>query len=81
MHVHNLPLRLWWLRDGLYVIKSHPDFAELLGARVEAFGSLTAERRWPGPPYISRTDTNIRVKSRRDPVLEAVLQRIASSSH
>jgi hypothetical protein len=62
--IHNLPLRLWWFRDGLYVIKAHPDFAELLGARVEAFGPLTAEQALArASPYISGTDTNIRVKS------------------
>lgn len=61
---NSLPVRLWWFRDGLYVIKAHPDFAELLGARVEAFGPLTAEQALArAAPYVSGTDTSIRAKS------------------
>jgi hypothetical protein len=51
---HSLPLRLWWFSDGLYVVKAHPDFATLIGARIEKFGALgpqEALRRLR--PYIS----------------------------
>jgi hypothetical protein len=51
---HSLPLRLWWFADGLYVVKAHPDFANLIGARIEKFGELTpqeASRRLR--PYLS----------------------------
>jgi hypothetical protein len=51
---HSMPLRLWWFSDGLYVVKAHPDFANLIGARIEKFGALAPEealRRLQ--PYIS----------------------------
>jgi hypothetical protein len=41
---HALPLRFAWFSDGLYVVKAHPDFANLIGVRVEKFGSLSAEQ-------------------------------------
>jgi hypothetical protein len=40
---HSMPLRLWWFSDGLYVVKAHPEFADLIGARIEKFGNLTPE--------------------------------------
>jgi hypothetical protein len=39
-----LPFRTWWFADGLYVIKAHPDYRMLLGARVESLGAMTPER-------------------------------------
>ncbi len=51
---HSLPLRLWWFSDGLYVVKAHPDFKRLIGARIEKIGALAPEealRRLE--PYIS----------------------------
>ncbi|HEY6454983.1 MAG TPA: hypothetical protein VIY90_06815 [Steroidobacteraceae bacterium] len=53
-YFHSLPLRLWWFADGLYVVKAHPDFANLIGARIEKFGELAPQealRRLR--PYIS----------------------------
>lgn len=29
------PIRLWWFADGLYIVKTTPDYAHLLGAQVE----------------------------------------------
>ena len=78
--VHTLPLRLWWFRDGLYVIKAHPDFAGLLGARVEAFGMLTAEQALArAAPYIPGTDTNIRVKSPASLIVLELLREIGAT--
>jgi hypothetical protein len=58
---HSLPLRLWWFADGLYVVKAHPDFANLVGARVEKIGDLAPEEasRRIGP-YISGHDAWIK---------------------
>jgi len=51
---HSLPLRLWWFADGLYVVKAHPDFKNLIGARIERLGELTpAEALRRITPYIS----------------------------
>lgn len=51
---HSLPLRLWWFSDGLYVVKAHPDFKQLVGARIEKFGDLTPEEALRRVrPYIS----------------------------
>lgn len=36
----SLPLKLYLFDDGLYVRAARPDFAELLGARVEAIGGV-----------------------------------------
>jgi hypothetical protein len=58
---HSLPLRLWWFADGLYVVKAHPHFANLIGARIEKFGDLAPEeavRRLS--PYISGHDAWIK---------------------
>lgn len=33
-----IPVRLYWFSDGLYVVRTHPDFTWLLGARVTAVG-------------------------------------------
>lgn len=63
-YLHTLPIRVWWFRDGLYVVKAHPDYSYLVGARVGTFGSMTAEEALSGTaPYISGTDSAIRAKS------------------
>jgi hypothetical protein len=39
-----LPLRFWRFSDGLYVVKTHPDYTKYLGAKVEFFGGdVTAD--------------------------------------
>ncbi|WP_234837337.1 hypothetical protein [Sinorhizobium medicae] len=35
----DLPVRVWSFSDGLYIVKTHPDFKRLLGARVVGIGS------------------------------------------
>jgi hypothetical protein len=38
-----MPIRAWWFADGLYVVTASPPHADLLGARIEKFGTLSAE--------------------------------------
>jgi hypothetical protein len=47
------PIRLWWFTDGLYVVKTTPEYASLLGAKVERLaGHTPAElRRRVAPLY------------------------------
>jgi hypothetical protein len=47
------PVRLWWFTDGLYVVKTTPAYAALLGAKVEQLAGRTpaALRRLVDPLY------------------------------
>lgn len=40
----DLPVRAWWFADGLFVVKTHPAYAHLLGARIDRIGALPAEQ-------------------------------------
>jgi len=61
---HFLPIRLWWFSDGLYIVKAHPQFSDLLGARVQGIGQITPEQALArAAPFISGTDEFIKVKS------------------
>ena len=40
---HSWPVALYWFSDGLYVRQAHPDYAELVGARVLRIGNYSAE--------------------------------------
>jgi hypothetical protein len=61
---HFLPIRLWWFADELRIVKTHPQFSELLGARVEAIGKITPEQALiRAVPFISGTDDFIKLKS------------------
>jgi hypothetical protein len=38
-HAHGrLPLRLYWFADGVYVVRAHPEYVDLLGAELIAVG-------------------------------------------
>jgi len=64
MMLHDLPIRAWWFADGLYVISVHPQFADLLGARIDAFGPLTRDAALErAAPLISGNDQRIRYLS------------------
>jgi tetratricopeptide (TPR) repeat protein len=41
---HSYPVALYWFRDGLYVRQAHPDYADLVGARVLRVGDYSAEQ-------------------------------------
>lgn len=57
----DLPARAWWFSDGLHIVKTHPEFARLLGARIDRIGSLTtADAQERIKPYLSGTDQRIR---------------------
>lgn len=57
----DLPVRAWAFSDGLYIVKAHPDFARLLGARIDKIGKLTtAEAQERVKPYLAGTDQRIR---------------------
>ena len=49
-----LPLDVWWFRDGLYIVRTQPGYAYLLGARIEKIGKDTPEQALATvTPYIS----------------------------
>jgi hypothetical protein len=49
-----LPIDVWWFRDGLYVVRTQPGHAYLLGARIEKIGRDTPEQALAAvTPYIS----------------------------
>ncbi|WLR95346.1 peptidase S41 [Shinella zoogloeoides] len=57
----DLPIRAWWFADGLYVVKAHPDFARLIGARIDRLGSLSASQAQARlEPYLAGTDQRTR---------------------
>jgi hypothetical protein len=38
--VRRLPIRLWWFRDGFYVVRATEEYKELLGCRVDKIGEM-----------------------------------------
>lgn len=75
----DLPVRLWAFSDGLYIVKAHPDFARLLGARVDAIGSITAQEALERVhPYLSGTDQRIGFLAPGYLTAPAVLQKIGA---
>lgn len=63
-HFHALPLRAAWFPEGLFIVRTAPGHTELLGARIDRFGPLTAEQALQRiAPYISGTRTHVRVLS------------------
>lgn len=76
----DLPIRTWWFSDGLYVLSSEPTFTNLLGARVEKFGTLTPEETLARvAPYISGTDQRIHYLSASYLTCLAILRRIGAT--
>jgi hypothetical protein len=75
-----LPIRTWWFSDGLYVLSTDPTSTDLLGARVEKFGPLTADEALTHvAPYISGTDQRIRYLSASLLTSPMVLRRIGAA--
>lgn len=63
-----LPLRFYWFADGLYVVRAHPDYASLLGARVVAVGGQPlAEAAARLRPFVGGTEEAFRAY--RGPIL------------
>jgi len=41
--VRRLPIRTWWFKDGLYVVRARPEHRDLLGCRVTKIGGARIE--------------------------------------
>jgi len=78
--LNRLPYRAWWFSDGLYIVRTHTDFTDLLGARVERIGKLApAEALRRVTPFISGSDERIRVISPAFLTSPQVLRRIGAT--
>lgn len=38
------PIRVWWFADGLYVVRTTPEYSELLGAKILRIGGRKVEK-------------------------------------
>jgi hypothetical protein len=73
----DLPVRAWWFADGLYIIGAHPQFAHLLGARIDRFGALAPDKALRrAAPFISGTEQRIRYLSAIYLMAPALLRHI-----
>ncbi|MDF7813914.1 hypothetical protein [Hymenobacter sp. YC55] len=47
------PIRVWWFAEGLYIVKTTPAYAELLGAKVEQLAGHDPEKlhQWVTPLF------------------------------
>jgi hypothetical protein len=78
----DLPVRAWWFDDGLYIVSASPGFAKLLGARIEALGTLTADEALRRVrPLISGTEQRIRYLSAAFLTSPDVLVRIGAAAN
>lgn len=75
----DIPVRAWSFSDGLYIVKTHPDFERLLGARIDRIGALTAEEALGRVSvYLSGTDQRSRFLAPGYLVAPAVLKQIGA---
>jgi hypothetical protein len=75
----DLPVRVWSFSDGLHIVKTHPDFERLLGARIDKIGSLsTEEAQERVSAYLPGTDQRIRFLAPGYLVTPAVLKQIGA---
>ena len=78
---HGLPFKACWFKDGLYIVRVHPQYAELLGARIEQLGPLTPEIALQRvAPYISGTPARVRDLSPSYLRLLEILRHIGATS-
>jgi hypothetical protein len=42
--LRRLPIRVWWFQDGLYVIRTTPEYRTLLGCRIDDFDHLPSRQ-------------------------------------
>jgi hypothetical protein len=74
-----LPVGSWWFADGLYIITARPQFASLLGARVQRIGALIPEQALArAAPFISGTDQRIRYLGAGSLMSPDLLRRIGA---
>jgi hypothetical protein len=72
-----LPFAAWWFKDGLYIVAAAPGYSNLLGARIERIGKLTAEQALTAvAPFISGNDRRIRAVSPLYLRIPALLHRL-----
>lgn len=45
--LNSLPLRFFWFDDGLYVVRAHAEFSDLLGAQVVAYDGINPDELVP----------------------------------
>jgi hypothetical protein len=47
------PIRVWWFAEGLYIVKTTPEYAHLLGAKVERLAGHSPEQlhQWVSPLF------------------------------
>jgi hypothetical protein len=75
----DLPIRTWSFPDGLYIVKTHPGFERLLGARIDRIGSLATQEALDRlRVYLSGTDQRIRFLSPGYLVTPVVLEQIGA---
>ncbi|MGC6389876.1 hypothetical protein ACMV8I_19815 [Ewingella sp. S1.OA.A_B6] len=75
----DLPIRMWWFADGLYILSAHPSHVDLVGALVVKIGTLSPDEALElVSPYISGTDQRIRYLSSTYLRCPAVLHRIGA---
>lgn len=75
----DIPVRVWLFADGLRVVKTHPDFARLLGARIDGIGALTTQEALDAlRVYLPGTDQRIRFLSPGYLVTPSVLKQIGA---
>lgn len=75
----DIPVRVWLFPDGLHIVKTHPDFARLLGARIDKIGSLTPQEALDAlRVYLPGTDQRIRFLSPGYLVTPTVLKQIGA---
>lgn len=59
-----LPIRAWWFADGLHVVSADKAHEDLLGARIDRFGGLSAQEALTRvAPFISGTTARARYLS------------------
>ncbi len=76
----DLPIRTWWFADGLRIVKTHPDFSRLLGARIDVIGKLPTGKAFERlKPYLSGTDQRIRFLSPGYLVTPLILKHIGAT--
>lgn len=76
----DLPVRAWWFADGLYIVKAHPNFRRLLGARIERIGTLSAEEAHSRlRPYLAGTDQRARFLSPGYLVTPSMLNHVGAT--
>ena len=42
--LRRLPIRVWWFSDGLYVLRTTPEYQKLLGCRVKSIAGVDARK-------------------------------------